>query len=103
MCAVQPTDCVRSTRRVSNSQCSIVLNRKTLSVALRCSILRTKSLNTLALSLWSLNSSGASIAGLQLVADGAFSTGLDIADYLEAPDYAAQSNARPLPQVVRPM
>ncbi|KAI0690966.1 glycoside hydrolase family 35 protein [Cytidiella melzeri] len=66
-------------------------------------ILRRNALNTLALSLWSLDSSGASIAGLQLITDGAFSTSLDIADYIDAPDYAAQSHSRPTPQLVSPM
>ena len=66
-------------------------------------ILRSRSPNALTLSLWSLDSSGASIAGLELITDGAFSTGLDIADYIDAPDYAEQRAARPLPKVTDPM
>ncbi|ETW78704.1 glycoside hydrolase family 35 protein [Heterobasidion irregulare TC 32-1] len=50
-------------------------------------ILKRQSENTLALSLWSLDSSGAALAGLELIADGAFSTSLTLSDYLLAPDY----------------
>ncbi|KAI0339557.1 glycoside hydrolase family 35 protein [Trametopsis cervina] len=66
-------------------------------------ILRKNATNALALSLWSLDSSGASIAGLQLIADGTFSTALDIQDYEDPPDYPAQLNVRPQAQAVDPM
>ncbi|OBZ69864.1 putative beta-galactosidase A [Grifola frondosa] len=66
-------------------------------------ILRTHSSNTLALSLWSLDSAGASIAGLELISDGSFSTALQIEDYTKAPDFAAQSHLRPAAQFVQPI
>ncbi|THV02543.1 glycoside hydrolase family 35 protein [Dendrothele bispora CBS 962.96] len=59
-------------------------------------ILRRKSTNTLALSLWSLDSRGASVAGLELISDGTFSTALQFTDY-ESPDYADQQDQRPTP------
>ncbi|KAF8997897.1 glycoside hydrolase family 35 protein [Cyathus striatus] len=65
-------------------------------------ILRRKSTNTLALSLWSLDGSGASVAGLQLVSDGTFSTALKFTDY-KSPDYAEQQSLRPAPTLVQPM
>ncbi|TFK39704.1 glycoside hydrolase family 35 protein [Crucibulum laeve] len=69
---------------------------------LPASILRRQSSNTLALSLWSLDRTGASIAGLQLISDDAFSTSLNIVDYV-SPDYTEQQHLRPAAQVVQPM
>ncbi|KAF7798724.1 hypothetical protein EIP86_009949 [Pleurotus ostreatoroseus] len=66
-------------------------------------ILRRNSENTLALSLWSLDSDGAFIAGLELIADGTFSTTLDIRDYTDAPDFLEQQQLRPPGAVVDPM
>ncbi|KAL0954023.1 hypothetical protein HGRIS_005178 [Hohenbuehelia grisea] len=66
-------------------------------------LLRRKSTNTLALSLWSMDETGASIAGLQLVADGAFATSLNVQDYTLAPDYADQQQKRPSAVFVEPM
>ncbi|KAF8078179.1 glycoside hydrolase family 35 protein [Lyophyllum atratum] len=65
-------------------------------------ILRRQSVNTLALSLWSLDRAGASIAGLQLVSDGIFSTSLKFTDYV-SPDYASQQQLRPVAKFVQPM
>ncbi|KAK7462971.1 hypothetical protein VKT23_007552 [Stygiomarasmius scandens] len=65
-------------------------------------ILRRQSANTLALSLWSLDAQGASIAGLELVSDGTFSTALQFNDY-ENPDYRDQQGQRPTPVNVRAM
>lgn len=67
------------------------------------SILYRNSENTLALSLWSLDASGAFIAGIELIADAVFSTALDIQDYMTAPDYFAQAHLRPVGQAVTPM
>ncbi|KAF9048348.1 glycoside hydrolase family 35 protein [Hymenopellis radicata] len=61
---------------------------------LPASILRKSSLNTLALSLWSLDGSGATIAGLELVSDGLFSSSLSFEDY-SVPDYDQQKGLRP--------
>ncbi|KAI0765993.1 glycoside hydrolase family 35 protein [Irpex lacteus] len=67
-------------------------------------ILHTTSRNTLALSLWSLDPSGASLDGLELITDGAFSTGFRIADLQGAPGYAEQKAERPgVVSVVKPM
>lgn len=67
-------------------------------------ILHTSSPNTLALSLWSLDPSGASLDGLELVADGAFSTGFHIADLQGAPGYDEQKARRPAAMgMVKPM
>jgi len=65
-------------------------------------ILRRQSANTIALSLWSLDNSGASISGLQLVIDGTLSTSLEFNDYI-SPDYLAQSLLRPIAEYVQPM
>ncbi|KAF4569577.1 hypothetical protein EYR40_008555 [Pleurotus pulmonarius] len=65
-------------------------------------LLRRKGTNTLALSLWSLDQEGASIAGLQLVADGSFETSLRFKD-VDAPDFVAQSRGRPAALSVEPM
>ncbi|KAF5351319.1 hypothetical protein D9758_008015 [Tetrapyrgos nigripes] len=65
-------------------------------------ILRRNSTNTLALSLWSLDKNGGSIAGLQLVSDGTFSTSLQFEDYA-SPDYQNQQALRPEPVDVDPM
>ncbi|KAF8972779.1 glycoside hydrolase family 35 protein [Flammula alnicola] len=65
-------------------------------------ILRRNSTNTLALSLWSLDVAGASIAGLSLVSDGTFSTSFQFNDY-KSPDYAEQKPLRPMANLVEPM
>ncbi|THV02456.1 glycoside hydrolase family 35 protein [Dendrothele bispora CBS 962.96] len=65
-------------------------------------ILRRQSTNTLALSLWSLDSQGASIAGLELISDGTFSTALQFTDR-ESPDYADQQDQRPTPMNIPAM
>ncbi|KAG7094115.1 hypothetical protein E1B28_007729 [Marasmius oreades] len=59
-------------------------------------ILRRNSTNTLALSLWSLDRNGASLAGLELITDGVFSTGFTFKDYAGA-DYEEQKAKRPVP------
>jgi len=69
---------------------------------LPASILRRHSTNTLALSLWSLDSAGASIAGLQLVTDGTFATALQFEDYA-SPDYESQAHLRPTGKFYEPM
>ncbi|KAH8093824.1 glycoside hydrolase family 35 protein [Cristinia sonorae] len=67
-------------------------------------ILRPRSTNTLALSVWSLDGSGATIAGLSLISDGTYSSALDIKDYTLPPDYnAAQKRSRPAGKVLSPM
>jgi len=65
-------------------------------------ILRRNSVNTLALSLWSLDGSGASIAGISLVSDGTFGSSFPFTDYV-TPDYADQVDSRPVPTVNNPM
>ncbi|KJA23488.1 glycoside hydrolase family 35 protein [Hypholoma sublateritium FD-334 SS-4] len=65
-------------------------------------ILRRQSTNTLALSLWSLDAAGASIAGLSLVSDGTFSTSFQFNDY-QSPDYTEQQNLRPAATFFQPM
>ncbi|KAE9405356.1 glycoside hydrolase family 35 protein [Gymnopus androsaceus JB14] len=44
--------------------------------------------------VWSLDATGASVAGLELISDGTFSTALQFVDY-EAPDYSDQAALRP--------
>jgi len=66
-------------------------------------ILRSRSTNTLALSVWSLDPTGATIAGLSLISDGTFSTALDIQDYTLPPDYTAQKKLRPAGKALPPM
>ncbi|KAH8834879.1 glycoside hydrolase family 35 protein [Flagelloscypha sp. PMI_526] len=68
--------------------------------ALPAAVLKLKGTNTLAISLWSLDASGAAIAGLELVKEGIFATSLDASDY-KTPDYADQS--RPEPAFYDPM
>ncbi len=65
-------------------------------------ILRRRSTNTLALSLWSLDGSGAKLADLQLIRDGVFSTSLQFQDYV-TPDYVEQRTLRPAPTNIPPM
>ncbi|KAF9472855.1 glycoside hydrolase family 35 protein [Pholiota conissans] len=65
-------------------------------------ILKRQSTNTLALSIWSLDASGASIAGLTLVSDGTFSTSFQFNDY-QIPDYTAQQKLRPVATFSQPM
>ncbi|KAJ3760155.1 glycoside hydrolase family 35 protein [Lentinula raphanica] len=57
-------------------------------------ILFRHSINTLALSLWSLDPEGASIAGLEIISDGIFATALVFEDY-HGPDYDDQKDQRP--------
>ncbi|THH33323.1 hypothetical protein EUX98_g844 [Antrodiella citrinella] len=66
-------------------------------------LLRPRSTNTLALSVWSLDANGSSIAGLSLISDGTLSTGLNISDYTLAPDYEAQKDLRPTGRASPPM
>ncbi|KAF5389137.1 hypothetical protein D9757_004987 [Collybiopsis confluens] len=65
-------------------------------------ILFRDSTNTLAISLWSLDSAGASIAGLGLVADGVFTTALRFQDYV-GPDFDSQLGLRPEGTMITPM
>ncbi|KAF8882056.1 glycoside hydrolase family 35 protein [Gymnopilus junonius] len=65
-------------------------------------ILLRNSTNTLAISLWSLDGKGASLAGLSFVTDGIFESSFPFADYL-APDYADQAALRPSPTFNPPM
>ncbi|KAG6854992.1 hypothetical protein C0991_009815, partial [Blastosporella zonata] len=65
-------------------------------------ILRRKSVNTLALSLWSLDGTGAFITDLQIVSDGTFSTSLTLKDYV-SPDYEDQKHLRPAPKQLEAM
>ncbi|KIK56433.1 glycoside hydrolase family 35 protein [Collybiopsis luxurians FD-317 M1] len=65
-------------------------------------ILLRNTTNTLAISLWSLDSSGASIAGLELVSDGTFATALQFEDY-QGPDYEDQAGLRPQGMAQAPM
>ncbi|KAJ3735068.1 glycoside hydrolase family 35 protein [Lentinula guzmanii] len=58
-------------------------------------ILFRNSSNTLGLSLWSLDAEGASIAGLEFISDGTFTTALKFEDY-HGPDYEDQESLRPL-------
>ncbi|KAK0202519.1 glycoside hydrolase family 35 protein [Desarmillaria ectypa] len=69
---------------------------------LPASVLRRSSTNTLALSLWSLDNVGASIAGLELISDGIFSTSLIFNDY-RTPDYVEQQKGRPSGTYYEPM
>lgn len=55
------------------------------------------------MSLWSLDTGGASIAGLELISDGVFSSALPFDDYMDAPDYEAQKNLRPTPAYFEPI
>ncbi|KAF5316479.1 hypothetical protein D9619_006705 [Psilocybe cf. subviscida] len=68
----------------------------------RVRILRRKSTNTLALSLWSLDGNGASVAGIDIVSDGIFNTGFQFNDYV-SPDYTEQQAKRPAATFVTPM
>jgi hypothetical protein len=66
-------------------------------------LLRRRSPNTLAVSLWSLDGKGASIAGVELVSDGVFISALPFDDYTDAPDYEAQQALRPHPTYFKPV
>ena len=65
-------------------------------------ILKSNSQNTLALSLWSLSPAGASLAGLELVTDGAFSSGLKIEDVKDE-GWEEQKGSRPKGKVMKAM
>ncbi|KAJ3994765.1 glycoside hydrolase family 35 protein [Lentinula boryana] len=65
-------------------------------------ILFRNSSNTLGLSLWSLDAEGASIAGLEFISDGTFTTALKFEDY-HGPDYEDQESLRPLGITQAPM
>ncbi|KAJ7175440.1 glycoside hydrolase family 35 protein [Mycena filopes] len=58
---------------------------------LPASILRRRSENTLAISVWAMDAAGATLQGLQLISDGVFSTSFQFADYA-TPDFGAQKN-----------
>ncbi|TDL23439.1 glycoside hydrolase family 35 protein [Rickenella mellea] len=66
-------------------------------------ILRRSSPNTLGVALWSLDGSGASIAGLSLISDGAFTSSFKFSDWTAAPDYAAQATKRTKAAYYKPM
>ncbi|KIJ54226.1 glycoside hydrolase family 35 protein [Sphaerobolus stellatus SS14] len=66
-------------------------------------LLRRFSANTLAISLWSLDASGASIGALDLISDGIFRSSLSFGDYTDAPDYKEQEGARPKPLYFKPI
>jgi len=65
-------------------------------------ILLRNSNNTLALSVWALDSVGAT-AEIQLVSDGAFSSSYSFADWNAAPSYQQQMESRPAPTFFTPM
>lgn len=65
-------------------------------------ILKSNSQNTLALSLWSLSPAGASLAGLELIADGAFPSGLKIEDVKDE-GWEEQKGSRPRGKVMKAM
>ncbi|KAJ7164663.1 glycoside hydrolase family 35 protein [Mycena crocata] len=69
---------------------------------LPASILRRDSENTLAVSVWAMDASGAAVAGLQLISDGVFSTPLEFTDYV-TPDFQAQEKLRPSSEFIEPM
>jgi len=69
---------------------------------LPASILRRKSANTLGVSVWAMDGSGATVAGLQLITDGVFSTALQFEDYV-TPDFEAQQSVRPAGTFIEPM
>lgn len=60
-------------------------------------LLKRKAPNTLVLSIWSLDAAGASLAGLELISDGAFSTSYSFEDWGAAPDYDTQQKKREAP------
>ncbi|KAJ7264004.1 glycoside hydrolase family 35 protein [Mycena haematopus] len=60
---------------------------------LPASILRRRSVNTLAVMVWAMDASGATVQGLQLISDGVFSTSLEFTDYV-TPDFNAQKHSR---------
>ncbi|KAJ7212285.1 glycoside hydrolase family 35 protein [Mycena pura] len=65
-------------------------------------ILRRRSTNTLAVMVWAMDASGATVEGLQLISDGVFPTALQFNDYV-TPDYQQQAHLRPLGQFIEPM
>ncbi|KAJ7432340.1 glycoside hydrolase family 35 protein [Mycena latifolia] len=69
---------------------------------LPASILRRHSANTLAVMVWAMDGSGATVAGLQLISDGVFSTALQFQDYV-TPDFKAQQHLRPSSKFLEPM
>ncbi|KAK7048172.1 beta-galactosidase [Favolaschia claudopus] len=69
---------------------------------LPASILRRQSGNTLAVMVWAMDASGASVAGLELISDGVFSTSLNFQDYV-TPDYSEQKALREPATFFEPM
>ncbi|KAJ7714180.1 glycoside hydrolase family 35 protein [Mycena metata] len=69
---------------------------------LPASILRRQSTNTLGVSVWAMDETGAVLEGLELISDGVFSTSLRFSDYV-TPDFAAQENLRVPGQFIEPM
>ncbi|KAJ7695959.1 glycoside hydrolase family 35 protein [Mycena rosella] len=69
---------------------------------LPASILRRQSTNTLAVSVWAMDGLGATVAGLQLISDGVFSSALQFTDYV-TPDFEDQQDLRPSSQFIEPM
>jgi len=92
----------RYTHPQTTTKLLTILSRPQTLYVLPAGILRRRSANTLGLSLWSLDGSGAKLAGLQLVSDGIFSTSVQFDDYI-AFDYPEQERLRPAPVDVPPM
>ncbi|KAJ7714217.1 glycoside hydrolase family 35 protein [Mycena metata] len=69
---------------------------------LPASILRRQSTNTLGVSVWAMDETGAVLEGLELISDGVFSTSLRFSDYV-TPDFAAQEDLRVPGQFIEPM
>ncbi|CAK5269747.1 unnamed protein product [Mycena citricolor] len=70
---------------------------------LPASILKRHGSNTLALSLWAMDQSGAAVEGLEIISDGYFSTSLPLQDY-PAPDFSPIEKAlRPADLHISPM
>ncbi|KAJ6509031.1 glycoside hydrolase family 35 protein [Mycena sanguinolenta] len=69
---------------------------------LPASILRRQSANTLAVMVWAMDASGATVQGLQLISDGVFSTALQFTDYV-TPDFDSQQQLRTPGGFLEPM
>ncbi|KAJ7644336.1 glycoside hydrolase family 35 protein [Roridomyces roridus] len=69
---------------------------------LPASILRRESANTLAVSVWAMDASGATVEGLEIISDGVFSSALELKDYA-SPDFEAQQHLRPASKFIEPM
>ncbi|KAF7365411.1 Beta-galactosidase [Mycena venus] len=69
---------------------------------LPASLLRRQSANTLAVMVWAMDASGATVQGLQLISDGVFSSSLRFTDYV-TPDFNAQKQLRATGGFIQPM